>query len=425
MGSRRCPGEWWRACFEADWTAHTGKGDYVLPFPAFGLEFTCVTADVCSHTSSVSSSVQHPQTTQSQQAITHCTPRSPVLNTSILFNPKHANISTLHLPSPLTATSFSISSSSLALMSIAALSSPDENLCASPEMYSALRWDRPAVRSVGRSVDETCAGVGKEGWVWGKRDVNFLRIEAAAAPETCSQDFRLISPLHSARVHEKRHVAVNKKCFIHTCCPITPPTNAAKTSTPSLNPSGLNIAHVCLSTSLFNFGSTLTKYASASFNSVSTFTTPGLASPTSGASASLALRRFTGEGSEGLMGEEGGARAVEDVMRFMAEGVGVKGGLVGEAEVILWRFLGSGVAGREVMMSSVWFVGALSCGVVADVLALRLFGAGAAAAILLYFATSLSGLGLEAMLLVTRVERLRDMVGWLLVMCRVVVFRRV
>jgi hypothetical protein len=75
----------------------------------------------------------------------------PVLNTSIRFSPKHANISTLHRPRPLTATSFSISSSSLALMSIEAVSSPDENFSASPDMYSALRWDRPAVRRVGRS----------------------------------------------------------------------------------------------------------------------------------------------------------------------------------------------------------------------------------------------------------------------------------
>ena len=42
---------------------------------------------------------------------THCTPKSPVENTSILFNAKHANISTLHLPSPRTAVSFSSTSS--------------------------------------------------------------------------------------------------------------------------------------------------------------------------------------------------------------------------------------------------------------------------------------------------------------------------
>jgi hypothetical protein len=51
-------------------------------------------------------------------------------------------------------------------------------------MYSALRWDRPAVRRVGKSFAMTCAGDGKEGCVSGKRAVNFLRMEAAACPET-------------------------------------------------------------------------------------------------------------------------------------------------------------------------------------------------------------------------------------------------
>jgi hypothetical protein len=115
---------------------------------------------------------------------THCTPKSPVLNTSILFNPKHANISTLHLPRPRTATSFSINSSSLALTSICAVSSPLANFSASPEMYSALRWDKPAVRRVGRSFAMTCVGEGKAGCVSSKRAVNFLRMEAAAWPET-------------------------------------------------------------------------------------------------------------------------------------------------------------------------------------------------------------------------------------------------
>lgn len=115
---------------------------------------------------------------------TYCTPRSPVLNTSILFSPKHANISTLHLPNPLTATSFSISSSSLALTSIWALNSPESNFSASPEMYSALRCESPAVRSAGRSLERTCAGEGNDGCVSGKRAVNFARMDAAAAPET-------------------------------------------------------------------------------------------------------------------------------------------------------------------------------------------------------------------------------------------------
>jgi hypothetical protein len=51
-------------------------------------------------------------------------------------------------------------------------------------MYSALRWERPAVRSVGMSFEITWAGEGKDGCVSGKRAVNFLRIEAAAWPET-------------------------------------------------------------------------------------------------------------------------------------------------------------------------------------------------------------------------------------------------
>jgi hypothetical protein len=56
-----------------------------------------------------------------------------------------------------------MSSSSLALMSISALSSPDANFSARPEMYSALRCERPAVRRVGRSFVMTCAGEGKSG----------------------------------------------------------------------------------------------------------------------------------------------------------------------------------------------------------------------------------------------------------------------
>ena len=52
-------------------------------------------------------------------------------------------------------------------------------------MYSALRWERPAVRSVGMEVCRTCVGVGKEGCVVGKRAVNLLRMEEAAWPDTC------------------------------------------------------------------------------------------------------------------------------------------------------------------------------------------------------------------------------------------------
>ena len=130
--------------------------------------------------------------------MTYCTPRSPVLKTSMRFRPKQANISftqlvdlilgwkigghipTLHRPKPLTATSFSMRSSSLASTSILALSSPEANFSARPEMYSAFRCDRPAVRSVGRSFCRTCDGDGKEGCVSGNSAVNFLRMLAAA-----------------------------------------------------------------------------------------------------------------------------------------------------------------------------------------------------------------------------------------------------
>lgn len=116
---------------------------------------------------------------------THCTPKSPVLNTSIRLSPKQANISTLHLPSPLTATSCSIRASSDAPTRPSAVNSPEANFSASPVMYSALRCERPAVRSVGMSFVRTWAGEGNAGCVSSKRAVNFLRIEAAAAPETC------------------------------------------------------------------------------------------------------------------------------------------------------------------------------------------------------------------------------------------------
>jgi hypothetical protein len=121
---------------------------------------------------------------EKKKADTHCTPKSPVLKTSIRFRPKQANISTLHLPSPRTAVSFSSTSSSLASMSILALSSPDANFSARPCTYSALRWDRPAVRSVSMDVAATDAGGGKPDGVGGKRSMNFFLIDAAAAPET-------------------------------------------------------------------------------------------------------------------------------------------------------------------------------------------------------------------------------------------------
>lgn len=135
----------------------TGGGGYLLPLSTFVLELAGIAANVCGHASSVRALVRCGSMCFEKPALTaYCTPRSvglrqlvshvesvcclpPVLNTSILFSPKHANISTLHLPSPRTATSFSISSSSLALMSICALSSPLANFSARPEMYSALR----------------------------------------------------------------------------------------------------------------------------------------------------------------------------------------------------------------------------------------------------------------------------------------------
>jgi hypothetical protein len=131
-------------------------------------------------------------------AIPRCTPRSPVLNTSHRFSPKHANISTLHRPNPLTETSISITSSSVAVTSFWAESSPEANFEASPWMYSALRWERPAVRRVSRGVEATREGAGKEeceseevgsresGREGLKREMNLRFMEAAAAPETWS-----------------------------------------------------------------------------------------------------------------------------------------------------------------------------------------------------------------------------------------------
>lgn len=57
-------------------------------------------------------------------------------------------------------------------------------------MYSAFRWERPAVRRVGMSFSTTWAGVGKNfapSASFGgasKRETNLAFIEEAAAPET-------------------------------------------------------------------------------------------------------------------------------------------------------------------------------------------------------------------------------------------------
>jgi len=147
-------------------------------------------------------------------------------------------MSTDHLPKPRTATNFSISSSSLAPTSVSAVSSPETNFPASPCMYSALRWERPAVRSVGMSRSRTWVGFGNEGCVVGKRAVNLERMEEAAWPETC--------------------------------CPMIPLLKAVNGYTTSFNFSGLNSAHLCNSITVRNFSSVLMRNASASCNSEST-----------------------------------------------------------------------------------------------------------------------------------------------------------
>jgi len=111
----------------------TEKGDYVLPLSTFTLEFVYIAACVHGHTASAHEHVSHLWSIiiiiiitptahtagkREERKSTHWTPKSPVLKTSILFRPKHANISTLQRPRPRTPTSFSISSSSLALTSI-------------------------------------------------------------------------------------------------------------------------------------------------------------------------------------------------------------------------------------------------------------------------------------------------------------------
>jgi hypothetical protein len=140
----------------------------------------------------------------------------------------------------------------------------------------------------------------------------------------------------------------------------------------------------------------------------------------------LAFRRLTGDGSSGLMGDEccvaggssGGFSCVADAMMPTPAGVGVNGGgLMGEPDVVVLRFLGNGVNGRDVIKSS---VSSAVCGAVAEALVLRFFAAGATLSILVYFATPFVALGADALLLVTRVDRLRDMMGCLLLMRRVV-----
>jgi hypothetical protein len=109
-----------------------------------------------------------------------------------------------------------------------------------------------------------------------------------------------------------------KEIAPHTCCPIIPLANAVNGSTTSLNPSGLNILHLCFSTNDLSFGSTLHRNSCASSNSVSTVEFPVFTTPTSGGGAGLAgvLRFLLGEafsvsccweeGAEasGLMGED-------------------------------------------------------------------------------------------------------------------------
>lgn len=150
-----------------------------------------------------------------------CTPRSPVEKTSMRFNAKHANISTDHRPSPRTAVNFSTSSSSLALSNILALSSPVANFWDSPWIYSAFRWESPAVRNVARSHWTTSSGVGNRGGFAGScpslsllnKATNLSLIDRAAAPDTC--------------------------------CPMILLTRLRKGSISSASPSGENRGHGC------------------------------------------------------------------------------------------------------------------------------------------------------------------------------------
>lgn len=62
------------------------------------------------------------------------------------------------------------------------------------------------MRRVGRSFWTTCVGVGKEGWVSGKRAVNFFFMEAAAAPETC-EVLEGIELIHGLKMNCSKHIA--------------------------------------------------------------------------------------------------------------------------------------------------------------------------------------------------------------------------
>lgn len=104
----------------------------VLPFTSFRFELGHILAQVYRDTSSVELIVSKVITTSDFFRRTHCTPKSPVEKISIRFNPKQANISTDHRPSPRTATNFSNTSASEAFASIIAVSSPLTNFSARP-----------------------------------------------------------------------------------------------------------------------------------------------------------------------------------------------------------------------------------------------------------------------------------------------------
>jgi hypothetical protein len=173
------------------------------------------------------------------------------------FRPKQENISTDHFPSPLTAISFSSTSSSLALISISVESSPLANFCASPWIYSAFRPESPAVRRVAKSHAATCEGVGKHldrssslsaATLLPKRSMNFLLMDFAAAPDT----------LRFVRLCMYRFLGV------HTCWDMMLLDRVTKGSISSASPSRENIGHWCLSMTCLSVGSTLMRWAQAS-----------------------------------------------------------------------------------------------------------------------------------------------------------------
>ncbi|KAF3917504.1 hypothetical protein ABW21_db0206535 [Orbilia brochopaga] len=120
-------------------------------------------------------------------------PRSPVANTSVRLSANSRNICTDHSPNPRTLSSLSVTASSDSASSISFVSEPELKLSARPEMYSAFRWDRPAVRSVGMSSVRISLGVGNV-LVSLKRAMNLALMERAAALETCCA----MMPLQSA-----------------------------------------------------------------------------------------------------------------------------------------------------------------------------------------------------------------------------------